>query len=156
MGIALAALPGLAQAQQEFPTKPIRLVVAYTPGSQPDTLARMIGHKMSESWGQPVVVENRPGAGSALGAAQVAKAAPDGYTLLLAPAAFVTNAALQPNLPYDPIKDFAGITQLGFPAAVLIVAPALDVKSVKDLIALAQAKPARLSLVPRAQAVQPI
>lgn len=79
-GIAVAALAGLAQAQQQFPTKPIRLLVAFTPGSQPDTLARMLGQKMSESWGQPVVVDNRPGASGTLAAAQGAKAAPDART----------------------------------------------------------------------------
>ncbi len=143
-GVAVAALPGLAQAQQKFPTKPVRIVVPSAAGGQPDVEARLIGPKMSESWGLPVVIENRPGAASTIGASVVARAAPDGYTLLLAPVGFVTSAVLQPNLPYDPIKDFAGITQLGFPVSVLFVAPALGVKSVKDLIALAQAKPGKI------------
>ncbi len=143
-GIAVTAAQGLAQAQPKFPTKPVRIVAPTSAGSQTDTLARMIGSKMSESWGQPVVVENRPGGGTTIGANVVAKAAPDGYTLLLAPAAFVTNAALQPNLPYDPLRDFAGVTQIGFSIPVLIVAPALGVKSVKDLIGLSQAKPGKI------------
>ncbi|MBI3917379.1 MAG: tripartite tricarboxylate transporter substrate binding protein [Betaproteobacteria bacterium] len=143
-GVAVAALPGLAQAQQEFPTKPIRLLVGYAPGSQPDTLARMIGQKASESWKQPMVIDNRAGAGGTLAAATVAKAAPDGHTILLAGSNFVISAALQPTLPYDPIKDFAGITQIGFGTGVLVVAPALGVKSAKDLIALAKAQPGKI------------
>ncbi len=143
-GIAVAAPPGLAQAQQKFPTKPIRLVVPFSPGSQSDVLARTIGPKMSESWGQPVVVDTRTGAGGTIGAAIVAKATPDGHTLLLTTTAFVIGAALHSNLPYDPLKDFAGVTQLGFSTSALVVAPALGVKSVKDLIALAQAKPGQI------------
>lgn len=145
MVVAGTAAPGFAQAQQNFPSKPIRLVVAYTPGSQPDTLARIIGQKMSESWKQPVVVDNRPGAGGTLAAGMVAKAAPDGHTLLLAGVNFASSAALQPNLPYNPLKDFAGITHVGFGTQVLVVAPALGVNSVKDLIGLAKAQPGKLN-----------
>ena len=134
---------GPASAQQKFPSKPIRLVVGFAPGSGADAYARMIGQKMSESWAQPVVVDNRPGAGGVLAAAQVAKAAPDGHTLLFG-SNFAISAALQPNLPYDPFKDFAGVTQIGFGTQVLVVAPALDVKSVKDLIALAKAQPGKI------------
>lgn len=144
VGVAGGTAPGLAQAQQQFPTKPIRLVVAYTPGGQPDTLARMIGQKMSETWGRPVVVDNRPGAGGALAAGMVATAAPDGHTLLLAGVNFAASAALQPNLAYDPVKDFAGIGHIGFGTQALFVAPALGVKSVKDLIALAKAQPGKI------------
>ena len=133
------AIAAGATAAPKYPTKPIRLVVAYTAASQVDTVARMIGQKMSESWGRAVVVDNRPGGGGTLAAGMVAKAAPDGHTLLLTNLAI--SAALQPNLPYDPLKDFAGVTQIGFGTTVLIVAPALGVKSVKDLIALAQALP---------------
>ena len=143
-GIAVAALPGFAQAQQNFPSKPIRLVVGLPAGSQPDILARMIGQKMSEGWGRPVVVDNRPGGGGTLAAGTVAKATPDGHTLLLAGGNFAISAALQPSLSYDPFKDFAGITQIGFPTAVLVAAPALGVKSVKDLIALAKAQPGKI------------
>ena len=101
----------------------------------------MIGHKMGESWGRPVVVDNRTGGGGTLAAGTVAKAAPDGHTLLFAAASFAIGAALQPNLPYDPLKDFAGVTQTGFSTLLLIVAPSLGVKSVKELIALAKAQP---------------
>ena len=99
---------------------------------------------MSEGWGQPVVIENRPGAAGAIGAALVAKAASDGYTLLFATTSFAPSAALQANLPYDPIRDFAGVTQLVIPTGVLIVAPALGVRSLKDLIALGHARPGKL------------
>ena len=104
----------------------------------------MIGQKMSESWGQPVVVDNRPGAGGTLAASMVAKAAPDGHTLLLAGRTLRSARRCKPNLPYDPLKDFAGITQIGFGTQVLVVAPALGVKSVKDLIALAKAQPGKI------------
>ena len=143
-GVALAAAPGMPQAQQNYPSKPIRVVVSTTAGSQPDMLARMIGQKMSESWGQPVVVDNRPGAQGVLAGTPVARAAPDGHTLLYALPNFAISAALQPGLPYDPLKDFAGITQIGFTTNVLVVAPALGVKSVNDFIALARSQPGKL------------
>ena len=143
-GAAVALLPGLAQAQQKFPTKPIRFVVGYVPGAQSDTLARIIGAKMGEQWGQPVVVENRAAAGGTLAAVTVAKATPDGHTLLYGGANFAISAAMQPSLPYDPFKDFAGVTQIGYGTQVLVVGSALGVKSVKDLIALAQAQPGKL------------
>lgn len=140
-GVAVAA--SVAQAQQKFPTKPIRLVVGLAAGSQADALTRYFGQKMSERWGQPVVVDNRSGAGGTLAAGMVAKAAPDGHTLLYS-AGFAVSAAMQPNLPYDPFKDFAGVTQLGFGTQVLAVAPALGVKSVEELIALAKAQPGKI------------
>jgi len=133
-----------AQPKQTFPVKPIRLVVAFSPGGTPDTLARMIGPKMSETWKQPVVIENRPGAGGAIAAAIVAKAAPDGYTLLQTSPAFAITAALSPNLPYDPVKDFTGVVQIGYSTTVLVASPALGVKSVKELIALANAQPGKI------------
>ena len=141
-GVAVA--PSLAQAQQKFPTKPVRIVVPTSAGGQNDTMARMIGLKMSESWKQPVVVENRPGASGTLGAAMAAKAAPDGYTLLFPGVTIATSAALQRNLPYDPLKDFTGVTQIGLNTYTLVVAPALGVKSVNELVALAQARPGKI------------
>lgn len=142
-GLTVPALPGLAQAQQKFPTKPIRFVVPAA-GNQADILARTIGPKMSESWRQPVVVENRPGAGGTLAASLVARAAPDGHSLLLISPQFSIGAVLQSNLPYQPLRDFAGVSQIGYGTAVLLVAPTLGVKSVKDLIALAQAQPGKI------------
>ena len=113
-------------------------------GSQNDLVARIISPKLSESWGQPVVIENRTGAGGAFAASTVAKAAPDGYTLLMLSSQFAIGAAVHKNLPYDAVKDFAGVTQIGFSTNALIVAPSLGVKSVKDLIAFAQAKPGQI------------
>lgn len=143
-GVALAAAPGIAHAQQNFPSKPIRLVAATTAGGQPDSLARMIGQKLSESWGRPVVIDNRPGGGGILAASTVAKAAPDGHTLMYTLPIFAIGAVLQPSLPYDPLKDFAGATHIGISTNVLIVSAALGAKSVKDLIALAKAQPGKL------------
>ena len=141
-GTALAALPCLAQTTGNFPAKPIRLVV---PGAgQLDTLARTIGSKMSESFGQPVVVENVAGAGGILAANRVAKATPDGHSVLLAASGFAISAALHSNLPYDPRKDFAGVSQIVIPTAVLVVSPTLGVRSVKELIAVAKAKPGKI------------
>ncbi len=138
------AASGSMVSAQSFPNRPVRIVVPATPGNPSDIVARIIGPKLSEYWGQPVIFENRPGAGGTLGTVQVAKATPDGYTLLIAVGAFVASAALQPNLPYDPIKDFAGVAQLGFPASALVVSPAIGIKSVKELIAFGKAHPGKL------------
>ncbi len=124
--------------------KPMRLVASTTPGGQPDGIARMIAQKMSESWGRPVVVDNRPGAGGVLAAGMVAKATPDGHTILYALPNFAISTALQPSLSYDALRDFTCITQIGFSTNVLVASPALGVKSVKDLIALAKAQPGKI------------
>ena len=142
-GVAIAAAPGSAQSQQKFPSKPVRLLVSNPAGSQGDTLARMFSQKMSDNWGRPVVVDNRTGAAGTLAAGTVAKATADGHTLLFT-AGLAINAAMQPNLPYDSLKDFAGVAQIGFGTQVLIVSPALGVKSVNDFIALAKAQPGKL------------
>jgi tripartite-type tricarboxylate transporter receptor subunit TctC len=141
IGVAGAQLLGLAHAQQKFPSKPIRIVVPFTPGGTSDVLARMIGVKMSENWGQPVVIETRTGASGSIGAGLVAKATPDGHTLLITSAAFTISAALHQNLPYDAVKDFSGVTRLGYSTTALLVPPALGVKTVNELVALAKAKP---------------
>jgi tripartite-type tricarboxylate transporter receptor subunit TctC len=135
---------GPAAAQRAvYPAKPIRMVAgAY--GSPSDILARTIAPRMSEQWGQPVVVENRPGAAGTIGANIVAKAAPDGYTLLLISAQFAITAVLQQNLPFDPLKDFAGVTQIGFSTSALTVPPALGVKTLKEFISYAQARPGKI------------
>jgi tripartite-type tricarboxylate transporter receptor subunit TctC len=139
------AAPAVSYADQTFPTKPLRIVVPFTPGGTSDVLARLIGIKLSESWGQPVVIENRTGAGGTIGAGIVAKATPDGHTLLISSAAFTISAALHAdNLPYDPIKDFAGVTRLGFSTTALIVHPSLGVRSVKELVEMGKAKPGHL------------
>ena len=141
--ISMAA-PDAAQAQQKFPDRPVRIVVPFSPGSATDISARMIGPRLSERWGQPVVIENRAGAGGTLAAASVAKATPDGHTLLLVSAAFAIGAVLNASLPYDPLKDFTGVTQIGTSSGVLAVTPGLGVKSVKELIALAHERPGRI------------
>ena len=148
---ALVAVPGVAQAQhpstrsgQGFPTKPIRIVVPFSPGGGTDTLSRIIGQKMSENWGQAVVMENRTGAGGMIGTAIVAKATPDGHTLLMSSSAFAISAALHPNLPYDPLRDFVGVTRIGFSKTMLVVTPSLGVKSLKDFIELARARPGKI------------
>ena len=144
MSVAVAATSGIAHAQQNFPSKPIRIVVPFSPGGTSDTLARLIGQKMSESWGQPVVIETRTGAGGTIGTGIVAKATPDGHTLLLSSPAFVISAALHSNLSYDSLRDFAGVARLGFSTLALVVPPALGVKTVKDFIAYAQARPGQI------------
>ena len=151
--IALALLSGLAMgsaAAQEradvFPTRAIKIVVPFPAGGPSDVLARMIGQKMSEDWGQPVVIENRPGANTVLGAQQVAKAAPDGYTLLMAIDSTLTmNQYLYRTPPYDPFNDFAPITLTAKTMQLLIVNAASDVKTVKDLISQAKAQPGKLN-----------
>jgi len=143
--VALLSVAGCGSAlAQGYPTKPIRIVVSTTAGIQPDTLSRMFGQKMSESWGQPVIVDNRPGAQGTLAATPVSRATPDGYTLLYALPNFTIGTALQPNLPYDPLKDFTGITQIGFTTNVLVVSPALGPKNLSDFIALGRSQPGKL------------
>ena len=138
----LAAFPASAQ---QFPTKPIRIVVPFTPGSASDILSRLVGPKMSENWGQQVVVDNRPSAGGTVAGEIVARATPDGHTLMLTSSAFAGSAALYDKLPYDSVKDFSGVSQVAETALVLVVAPSLGVKSAKELIALARAKPGSLT-----------
>ena len=133
-----------AHADQNFPTKPVRIVVPFTAGGGTDIMARMLGMKMSDTWGQPVVIENRTGAGGTIGAHLVSKATPDGHTLLVSSAAFAISAALKTDLTYDPVKDFAGVTRLGYATSALIVPPTLGVKTVTELIELAKAKPSEI------------
>jgi tripartite-type tricarboxylate transporter receptor subunit TctC len=142
--VAVLSASAIAHAQQSFPSKPVRLIVASTAGGQPDMLSRMIGQKLSEAWGRPVVIDNRPGAGGVLGASTVAKSAPDGHTLLYAIPNFAISAVLLPGLPYEPLKAFTGVGQIGFSTNLLVAAPALGVKTVKDLVALAQSRPGKL------------
>lgn len=128
----------LAQEARAYPAKPVRLVTGST-GSQTDALARIIAAKLADKWGQPVVVENRTGAGGAIGASIVAKAAPDGYTMLFQSPQFAVGAAIHERLPYDAVKDFAGIAFIGNSSLVMVTAPGFGVKSVKELIAFAKA-----------------
>jgi len=130
---------------QAFPSKPVKIVVPFTAGSATDILARTFGQKLSELWGQPVIVENRPGAGGTIGAGIVAKSPPDGYTLLVHSAAQAVNASIYPTLPYDTTKDFVEVATLGGQPNVLVVAPSTGFKTVADLIAAAKKSPGALN-----------
>ena len=137
-----AALTGAAAARaQPYPVKPVRLIVPFAPGGATDILARLIGQKLSEAWGQQVIVENRPGGGTVIGTDLVAKAPPDGYTLLMVSTSTVTAPTLLPRLPYDTLRDLAPVIQLVASPNVLAVHPSLPAKSVRELIALARTRP---------------
>jgi len=147
-GLAFAlvtALSFMATAQDRFPNKPIQMIVPFSAGSQTDILARMVGKKMSEHWGQQVVVINHPGGGGVVAGGIVARAVPNGHTLLFHGSAFAVSATLYSKLPYDPLKDFAAVSQVASIPFVMVVAPSLGVKSVNDLIALAKRKPGELN-----------
>jgi tripartite-type tricarboxylate transporter receptor subunit TctC len=143
---ALLSLAAAASAQDAFPTKPVRIVVPTSPGGVTDGTARAIAQRLSELWGQPVLVENRPGANQMPALDHVAKAAPDGHTLMVAAdGAFVMFPHLYSRLPYDPLKDFAPVTALVGIHQALITHPSLPVKNVSELIALARQKPGELN-----------
>jgi len=143
--IALLACPPLVNAQA-FPTKPIRLVVAQAAGSATDVIARIVSPRYSELLGQPVVIDVRPGAGGSLGAEIVARAPADGYTTMLANiSTHGVNPALYAKLPYDPVKDFAPVSLVSTTANVLVVHPSVPARSIKELVALARAKPGELN-----------
>jgi len=130
---------------QGYPNKPVRIVVPFTAGSATDILARTVGQKLNEMWGQSVVVDNRAGAGGTIGAGMVAKAPPDGATLMVTSAAQAVNAFIYPSLPYDTLKDFVQVVPLGGQPNVLVVAPSTGYKTVADLIADAKKKPGSLN-----------
>jgi tripartite-type tricarboxylate transporter receptor subunit TctC len=132
-------------AAQKFPEKPIRLVSPFSAGSATDFFARIIGPKLSESWGQPVVVDNRPAAGGVVAGEIVARATPDGHILMLHSGAFAASASLYSRLPFDSVKDFAGVTQVAANPMVLVVVPTAGIKSVKELIALAKQRPGQMN-----------
>jgi tripartite-type tricarboxylate transporter receptor subunit TctC len=144
--LALCALPAAAaDSVEQYPQRPIRFVIGFTPGGGPDITARFIGQKLAERWHQQVVTDNRPGAGGTIAANIVANANPDGYTLLSVSNAHAVAAAIYAKLPYDTLKDFAGITMTASGPALLLVSPSIGVKSAKDLIALAKTKPGQLN-----------
>lgn len=133
-------------AAQNYPNRTIRILIPSTPGGSVDTIARTVGPKLAEKWGQQVVVDNRPGAGGAIAAELAAKAAPDGYTLIMGTvAAFATNVSLRKNLPYDPVKDFSPVSLVATQNLMLLVHPSVPVKSVKELVALAKKQPGKIS-----------
>ena len=137
---ALAALGGAASAQGTFPARPVRLVVGFAPGGGTDIIARLLAQKLGERWGQPVVVDNRPGASGNIGAELVARSAPDGYTLLMAFSSHASNPALS-KLPFDVERDFTSITQVGSAPMVVAANPALPAKTLAELIGYARAHP---------------
>lgn len=143
--LAAIALAPMAQAQGEYPNKPVRLIVGFIPGSSADITARVLGNRMGQILGQTVVVENKAGAGSSLAAEQVARSPADGYTLFIASSANITNEAINPNLPFKMGKDFAPVALINTAAVVLVVHPSLGVNSLKDLIELAKKKQDELS-----------
>lgn len=145
--LCLAALLPLMGLAQPYPNKSIRIVVPFTPGSASDILARIVGQRLSARFGQPIIVDNRPGAGGTIGTDLVAKARPDGYTLAAVSAGHVVNSVLYVNLTYDPIQDFSGVIPLASLPSVLTITPSLGVKSVREFIAAAKARPGQLNYV---------
>ena len=141
-----AAAQGNTAAPAAYPVKPIRLVVPFTPGGSTDILARAIGLELTRAWGQAVVIDNVPGAGGSLGADKVAKATPDGYTLLMGHiGTLAVNPSLYPALPYDPVKSFAPVAWVARVPNVLVVNPQVAARSVKELVALAKSRPGQLN-----------
>ena len=144
---AVIATLGAASADaQVYPSKPVRIIIAQAPGSATDVISRVVGNRLQEALGQPVIIEARPGAGGAVGTEAAARSAPDGYTLFMANnSTHGSNPALYTKLPYDAVNDFAPITLVAAVPYVLVVDPSLPVKSVQDLIALAKSKPGKMN-----------
>ena len=141
--LAFAAVP--AAAQVAFPSKPVTIIVPYPAGGSNDTFAREIGKKLSDAWKIPVIIDNRPGAGGSIGAAIVSKAAPDGYTLCLLSSSFTTNAAIQTNLPFDPVAGFSPVAMVAKGPMLLTVSNKVAAKTTLELFALARANPGKLN-----------
>lgn len=144
--VLLLSIPVGALAQTSYPEKPVRVVAPFPAGSGADISARIVTQKLAEVWGRPVVVENVPGAAGSVGAERVAKAAPDGYTLLFSgDAAMTTNVTIYPKLAYDPLRDFAPVMNFVETPNILVVHPSLPVKSVKEIVALAKSRPGEIT-----------
>jgi tripartite-type tricarboxylate transporter receptor subunit TctC len=140
--LALLLFVGSANA---FPTKPVRMIVPFPPGGATDIIGRLVAAKMQEVWGQPVIVENRPGAGTVVGTDLVAKSAPDGHTLGVVVTAHVINPSLRQNMPYDTLKDLAAVTQVSVQHLVIAAHPSVEANNIAELIALARKNPGKLS-----------
>ncbi|TMH43061.1 MAG: tripartite tricarboxylate transporter substrate binding protein [Betaproteobacteria bacterium] len=140
-----AALAPLVSAAQNYPTRAVRLMVPFPPGGATDIIGRLVSAKMQDVWGQPVVVENRPGAGTVVGTDYVAKSAPDGYTLGMVVTAYVINPSLRTDLPYNTLKDLTGVTQVSVQHLVMAANPSLPASSIPELIALAKKNPGKLA-----------
>ncbi|HET6493057.1 MAG TPA: tripartite tricarboxylate transporter substrate binding protein [Burkholderiales bacterium] len=144
-GVAAFIMLLAAEAAAQYPSRPIRIIVPQSPGASTDLTARLIGQKLSESFKQPVVVDNRPGAGTTHGTDMVVRATPDGYTLLVVASSISINPSIYKKLPYDTLRDLAPVTQLSAFPNMLVVHPSVPVKTVQDLLALAKAKPGQLN-----------
>ena len=142
---AMSVLSPIAALAQAYPSKPVRLMVPFPPGGATDIIARLLGAKMQELWGQPVVIESKPGAGTVVGTDYVAKSAPDGHTLGMVVTAHVINPSLRPNMPYDTLKDLAGVTQVSVQHLVMAAHPSLPANNIAELVALAKKEPGKLS-----------
>lgn len=142
--LVLVSLAGAAQAQG-WPNRPIRMIVPYTPGGYTDYMARTVSQQVEKALGQPIVIENKPGANSVIGADAVAKAAPDGYTFGTVIAAHAANATLNPRLPYDVLKDFSYVSLLSVAPLMMVAHPSLPANNIQELIALAKQKPGELN-----------
>jgi len=145
LGVYAASLAQVEDAAKGYPSRPVRIVVPFTPGGQPDIVSRLMVPRLTDALGQQVIVDNRPGAGGMIGARIVVASNPDGHTLLSVSAAHVATPAVRANLGYDTVKDFAGVTMTYNAAYYLVVPVTLEVRTVKDLIALAKAKPGYLN-----------
>ena len=147
LGVLLLSAAALSLgAQPAYPTKPIRFIVPYPPGSGTDIAARLLAQKLSESWGQPVTVDNRPSAGAIVGVDAIAKAAPDGYTIGIADTGpLALNPALYPKLPYDPVRDLAPVTLIATLPFILVVNPAFPATSLPELLAVARSRPGQIN-----------
>ena len=144
-GAGLSALVPAAAVAQAYPAKPVRIVVPFAPGGPNDILARVMGQKMTETWGQQVIVENRAGGGTVIGTEIVAKSAPDGYNLLMVSTSHTTNPTLIGKLPFDTLRDLAPVILVAYSANVLLSHPSLPARSVKELIALAKSRPEQVT-----------
>lgn len=145
LAATLLTLVWVTASAQTFPVKPLRIVVPFQAGGSVEPIARLVAQKLTTAYGRPVVIENRPGAGGMTGTEYVAKSPADGYTLLASPSAFVMNAAIYNNASYDPVKDFEGVANLASYPLLLAGHPSLPVRSVKELVALAKARPGDLN-----------
>ena len=143
--LLMSSAAPVVRAQDDYPNRPLRIIVGFTPGGGPDITARHIAQRLSERLRQQVIVENRPGAGGTVAAGQVARSAPDGYTLLSVSTAHAAAAAIYSKLPYDTLKDLAGITETASSKYLLVVPPSLGVKTVAELVAAAKARPGQIN-----------
>ena len=145
LSIALLCVSGIAVAQQPYPVKPVRYILPYPPGGSTDPMARFITGKLSERWGQSVIVDNRPGGNTVIGTDALVKAPPDGYTIGWAGASMFSTPSLLPSLPYDAVRDLTGIATIAKQRVVLVLHPSVPANNLKEVIALAKAKPGQLN-----------